>query len=135
MSHTIKRVLSALVIIISITAVIIIAFSNPEMKNAWKALASMDLKWVLGLFLCWAAYAGFEGCGTWSYLRSKGYKINLGRVIGVALIGFYYSNITPSAAGGQRKGPGWRSRCCSPPRAASAAGCAAGRSAARPPGP
>nr|SIP63345.1 hypothetical protein [uncultured bacterium] len=51
MSHTIKRVLSALVIVISITAVIIIAFSNPEMKNAWKALASMDLKWVLGLFL------------------------------------------------------------------------------------
>ena len=101
MSHTIKRVLSALVIVISITAVIIIAFSNPEMKNAWKALASMDLKWVLGLFLCWAAYAGFEGCGTWSYLRSKGYRINLGRVIGVALIGFYYSNITPSAAGGQ----------------------------------
>ncbi len=101
MNRTIKRVLSALVIIISITAVIIIAFSNPEMKNAWKALASMDLKWVLGLFLCWAAYAGFEGCGTWSYLRSKGYKINLGRVIGVALIGFYYSNITPSAAGGQ----------------------------------
>ena len=101
MNRTIKRVLSALVIIISITAVIIIAFSNPEMKNAWKALASMDLKWVLGLFLCWAAYAGFEGVGTWSYLRSKGYKINLGRVIGVALIGFYYSNITPSAAGGQ----------------------------------
>ena len=38
MNRTIKRVLSALVIIISITAVIIIAFSNPEMKNAWKAL-------------------------------------------------------------------------------------------------
>ena len=106
MNRTIKRVLSALVIIISITAVIIIAFSNPEMKNAWKALASMDLKWVLGLFLCWAAYAGFEGCGTWSYLRSKGYRINLGRVIGVALIGFYYSNITPSAAGGQPMQPG-----------------------------
>ena len=101
MSSKVKSILSALVIVLSVSVVIAVAFSNPELGNAWDTISRLDLKWIAGLLLCWAAYAVFEAVGTWSYLRSQGYKIHLPRVIGVALIGLYYSNITPSAAGGQ----------------------------------
>ena len=101
MNSKLKGILSALVIVLSISIVIIVAFSNKELGNAWDTIRQMDLIWLAGLLLCWASYAVFEAMGTWSYLRSQGYKIHLPRVIGVALIGLYYSNITPSAAGGQ----------------------------------
>ena len=39
--------------------------------------------------------------GYWCYLRREKFRISIGRTINVALIGYYYSNITPSAAGGQ----------------------------------
>ena len=43
----------------------------------------------------------FDGFGSWIYLRQEGFRISLGRSVNASLIGFYYSNITPSSAGGQ----------------------------------
>ena len=96
-----KKLLSSLLVIASIVAVIWIAFSNSELENAWDALGSLKPAWVLGIFGCWFAYMFFDALGFWLYFRSEGFKITLGRTITASLIGFYYSNITPSAAGGQ----------------------------------
>ena len=101
MSPKVKKILSALFILLSVSAVLIIAFSNPEMGNAWEAISRLDILWVGGLLLCWAVYVLFEAMGTWACLRSRGYGISLPRVVGTGLIGMYYSDITPSAAGGQ----------------------------------
>ena len=101
MSPKLKKVLSFLFILLSVSAVLIIAFSNPEMGNAWDAISRLELPWVGGLLLCWFVYVLFEAAGTWSCLRERGYGISLFRVLGTGLIGMYYSNITPSAAGGQ----------------------------------
>ena len=49
----------------------------------------------------WIAYALFEAAGTWICLRNRGYRISLFRVLLTVLIGMYYSNLTPSSAGGQ----------------------------------
>ena len=101
MHPNLKKILSFLFILLSVSAVLIIAFSNPEMGNAWDAISRLDLPWVGGLLLCWFVYVFFEATGTWSCLRSRGYGIGLFRVLGTGLIGMYYSDITPSAAGGQ----------------------------------
>ncbi len=101
MNPKLKNLLSFLFILISVSAVLVIAFSNEELGNAWDAISRLDLPWLLGLLLCWAGYTFFEAMGTWTYLRRQGYKIRIGRVLSTVLIGFYYSNITPSAAGGQ----------------------------------
>ena len=101
MKPKLKRILSALFIVLSISAVLIIAFSNRELGNAWDAISRLELPWVAGLLACWGVYTLFEAMGTWTYLHSQGYGIRLPRVLGTVLIGFYYSNITPSAAGGQ----------------------------------
>lgn len=101
MNPKLKKFLSFLFIVISVTAVFFIAFSNAELTNAWDAISHMNLLWLSGIFLCWLVLVFFDGMNYWCYLRREGFRISIGRAVNVALTGFYYSNITPSAAGGQ----------------------------------
>ena len=101
MSTKLKKVLSFFLIAASITVVFFMAFSNTELKDAWGAIATLDLWWVAGIFGCWVVCTVFDGMNYWCYLRREKFRISIGRTINVALIGYYYSNITPSAAGGQ----------------------------------
>ena len=96
-----KKLLSLILVAASIVLVLWIAFSNNELENAWGALESLDPVWVLGIFGCWFAYMFFDALSGWIYLRSEGFRLSLGRAVNACLIGFYYSNITPSSAGGQ----------------------------------
>ena len=101
MKLNVKKLLSAVLVVASIAMVIVIAFGNSELENAWEALESLDTKWVLGIFACWFAYMFFDSLSGWIYLRREGFPLGLGRCTIACLIGFYYSNITPSSAGGQ----------------------------------
>ena len=101
MSTKLKKIMSFLFIAASVTVVFFIAFSNTELKDAWGAIAKLDLWWVAGIFGCWAVCTFFDGMNYWCYLRREKFRISIGRTINVALIGYYYSNMTPSAAGGQ----------------------------------
>ncbi len=101
MSEKLKKALSALFILLCIAAVVSIAFGNPELGDAWDALFHLDTGWILGLFACWVCYAFFDALGTWFCLRKQGFSLGIGTVFSITLIGFYYSNITPGASGGQ----------------------------------
>ena len=101
MSSGLKKILSFLFIALSITVVFFIAFSNEDLTNAWDAIKQMNLFWLAGILGCWLVYTVCDGMNYWFYLRGQGFKISIGRAVNVALIGFYYCNITPSSAGGQ----------------------------------
>ena len=101
MKISLKKLVSSVLVLASIAMVIGIAFSNSDLENAWAALKGMDPLWVLGIFGCWFAYMFFDSFSAWVYLRAEGFSVSLGRTVNAALIGFYYSNITPSSAGGQ----------------------------------
>ena len=101
MSSGLKKLLSFLFIALSITAVFIIAFSDKALNNAWDAFKEMNIVWLVCIFACWLLYTVCDGMNYWFYLRGQGFKFSIGRAINVALIGFYYCNITPSSAGGQ----------------------------------
>ena len=105
MSSGLKRLLSFLFIALSITAVFFIAFSNEDLTNAWDAIQQMNLLWLVCIFFCWLIYTVCDGMNYWFYLRGQGFRFSIGRAINVALIGFYYCNITPSSAGGHRSIP------------------------------
>ncbi len=96
-----KKLLSLLLVVLSIVLVIWIAFSNNDLENAWDALGKMSPIWIFGIFCCWFAYMFFDAFSYWIYFHSEGFGISLGRCINASLIGFYYSNITPTSAGGQ----------------------------------
>ncbi len=101
MSEKLKKILSAFFILLSVAAVVCIAFGNPELTSAWDALFHLDACWILGLLGCWICYAFFDALGTWFCLRKQGFSLGIGTVLSITLIGFYYSNITPGASGGQ----------------------------------
>ena len=100
MKPGVKKALSALFIILSVAAVFCIAFGNTELSNAWDALRSLHPGWLVGLACCWAAFVFFDVLATWYCLYKQGFRVSLGRVMVINLIGLYYSNITPGASGG-----------------------------------
>ena len=101
MSQGAKKALSALFIVLSVAAVFCIAFGNTELTDAWEALRRLHPGWLIGLVCCWAAFVFFDVLATWQCLRKQSFRISLGRVLIINLIGLYYSNITPGASGGQ----------------------------------
>ena len=101
MDKKLKKALSILVIVLSVAAVICIAFGNQELHDAWDAVRRLDLLYILGLLGCWAVYAGGDGVGIWFCLRRQGFLLSAGAIVRITLCGFFYSNITPGASGGQ----------------------------------
>ena len=101
MNQKLQNRLSLLLIAASVAAVVIIAFSNQELGSAWEAIRNLNPEWLVCLLLCWAVYLFFEAFGCWLSLRQEGYRLTVGQVIRATLTGFFYSNITPGAAGGQ----------------------------------
>lgn len=66
-----------------------------------EALFTLDPWWLLGAAGCWFAYLFFDALGYHYFLRKQGYEVKLSFALYISLMGFYYSNITPGASGGQ----------------------------------
>jgi uncharacterized protein (TIRG00374 family) len=96
-----RSVFNFLFIAVTLVFIFIVAFSNSELSNAWDALYALDLKWVFMALLGWFAYMFFDALSLHYFLRMEKKPITLRYTCFVTLIGFYYSNITPGASGGQ----------------------------------
>ena len=96
-----KNLLSLLFIVLTLVIILVLAFSNSELTNAWDVLFTLDLKWVFCALLGWGAYMFFDMASLYYFLRKEKQNITLRYTLYVTLIGFYYSNITPGASGGQ----------------------------------
>ena len=96
-----RNVFSLLFICLTLVLIIMIAFSNNELTDAWGALFTLDLKWVLVALLGWVAYTTFDMLSLFYFLYRQQYPVSIGTALYATLIGFYYSNITPGASGGQ----------------------------------
>ncbi|MCE5344412.1 MAG: flippase-like domain-containing protein [Eubacteriales bacterium] len=96
-----RRVLNFLFIAVMLAITFVIAFSNGELTNAWDVLFTLDLKWVLMAFVGWFGYMFFDALNLYYFLHKEKNPVTLRYICYVTLIGFYYSNITPGASGGQ----------------------------------
>ena len=96
-----RNLLSFLFIAITLGIIVVVAFSNSELTNAWNALFTLDVKWMLAALLGWLSYMLFDTLSLHYFLRKQQHPITLGYSCYVTLTGFYYSNITPGASGGQ----------------------------------
>lgn len=96
-----KKLLTILVILASITIVVIIAFSNNELENAWRVLFTLNRKWLLAAIGAWFCYLFFDGLSYYAFLRSQGYRTRMRSAVFYSIVGFYYANITPGSSGGQ----------------------------------
>lgn len=96
-----RNLFSLLFILATLGLIIAMAFGNSELSNAWEALFTLDGRWVLAALLGIAVNVFFDMLGLYVFLRRQNNPVSLGAACYVSLIGFYYSNITPGASGGQ----------------------------------
>ena len=96
-----RNLFSFLVILLTLGIIVAVAFGNADLANAWGALFTMDWRWVLAALLGWFVYMFFDMLGTRYYLSRNDHPISLRYALYITLIGFYYTNITPAALGGQ----------------------------------
>ena len=101
MKPGIRKLINFLFIGVTIALVCILAFGNSDLENAWEALFTLDPWWLLGAAGGWFSYLFFDALGYHYFLRKQGYEVKLSFALYISLMGFYYSNITPGASGGQ----------------------------------
>ena len=95
------RILSIGFILLSMLIVVLIAFNNPELMNAWDVLFTLDKRWLLLCLLAMVGYVYAEGAGLCTFLRMEGYKVSLNTATHFSFAGIYYANVTPGSSGGQ----------------------------------
>ena len=96
-----RNLLSFLFISATLGLIIALAFGNSELSNAWETLFTLNLGWVLAAFLGFLFNTFFDALSMYYFLYKQKHRVSLGTACYVSLIGFYYSNITPGASGGQ----------------------------------
>ena len=102
MSSRTRTLLNFLLIFGTLALVLIIGFGNGNnLQETWRVISSFPLRWVLA---CLGAYLGFllmEALAIQFFLHRQNVSISVPYAFFVAIIGQYYSNITPGATGGQ----------------------------------
>jgi len=96
-----RRIFSLLFIAATLGLIVVIAFSNNDLTNAWDALFTLKIEWMLCAFLGWFGYMFFDMLGLHYFLRKQKYPVSFWYATYVTLLGFYYCNITPGSSGGQ----------------------------------
>ena len=65
-----RNLLSFLFIAITLGIIVVVAFSNSELTNAWNALFTLDVKWMLAAFLGWLSYMFFDTLSLHYFLQA-----------------------------------------------------------------
>ena len=82
-----KNLLSLLFIGLTLVIILVLAFSNSELTNAWEVLFTLDLKWVFCALLGWGAYMFFDMTSLYYFLRKEKQNITLGYALILLLLG------------------------------------------------
>lgn len=93
--------LNALIIVITLGLVFYLSARGGDIGDIGRALGSADLRWILAAVLSWCVFMTFEAMGLHVFFHQQKVKIRFSTSLTVALIGAFYSSVTPAATGGQ----------------------------------
>ena len=96
-----SKLLNALIILSTLGLVLYLSARGGGIGDAWRALRSADPLWILAAIGSWCVFMTFEAMGLHVFFRQQKIKIKFGVSLLVALIGSFYSSVTPAATGGQ----------------------------------
>ena len=96
-----SKLLNASIIILTLGLVLYLSARGGDIGDAWTALRSADPKWILAAIGSWCVFMTFEGMGLHVFFHQQKIKVKFGLSMLVALIGSFYSSVTPAATGGQ----------------------------------
>ena len=100
-NRTRSNLINALIIFVTLGLVIYLGAKDGGMSNAWKTLRSADWRWLLAAVGSWCVFMTFEAMGLHVFFWQQKVKIKFRTSLLVALIGAFYSSVTPAATGGQ----------------------------------
>lgn len=89
------------IIVITLAAVLYVSATGGDIGDAWTAMRSANPLWILAAVGSWCVFMTFEAMGLHVFFRQQKVKIRFSLSLLVALIGSFYSAITPAATGGQ----------------------------------
>lgn len=99
--HKRSTLISALVIIGTLGIVLYLGSRDDGLNKAWNTMRSADIRWLAAAVGSWLVFMIFEGMGLHVFFHYQGIRIKFGTSFLVALIGAFYSAVTPAATGGQ----------------------------------
>ena len=85
--------------LIAVTFFLLLHGQNP--RELWQAIRSARVSMIGIAIGCMCVFVLSEGAVTWQCLRLFGCRSRLKNNIFYALVGFFFSSVTPSASGGQ----------------------------------
>ena len=93
--------LNALVIVVTLGLVLYISARGGDIGDIWVAVKSADFRWIFAAIGSWCVFMTFEAMGLHVFFHQQKVKIRFRVSLLVALIGSFYSSVTPAATGGQ----------------------------------
>ena len=96
-----SNLLNALVIITTLGIVLYLSAQGGDLGKAWEAVMNADLFWIGMALVSWLVFMTFEGMGLYIFLLQQKQKVRFTSSFIVAMIGSFYSAVTPAATGGQ----------------------------------
>lgn len=99
--RTRSNVLNALVIVCTLGLVLYLSARGGDIGDAWETMRSADLRWIGAAVGSWTVFMMFEAMGLHVFFRQQGIRIQYRTSFLVALLGSFYSSVTPAATGGQ----------------------------------
>ena len=96
-----KYILSILFLVALIVATIIILFTKYDIRDIFKTLEQLDIKYIIIGILLMFVYILFEGLAMKIILRAMGEKVSVWDNFVYSAIDYYFCAVTPSATGGQ----------------------------------
>ena len=99
--RTRSNLLNALIIVCTLGLVLYLSARGGDIGDAWNTLKSADIRWIGAAVGSWVVFMMFEAMGLHVFFHQQGVRIKYRTSFLVALIGSFYSSVTPAATGGQ----------------------------------
>lgn len=101
MKNTKKKILNILLFILVIFLTFYFVLRNNDINQIMNNILSVDIKYILIGFLIMLLFVFCEGLNLYRVLKNLNHSVSIKDTIKYALVGFFFSSITPSSSGGQ----------------------------------
>ena len=96
-----SKLFNALIILSTLGLVLYLSARGGDIGDAWRALRSANPLWIMAAIGSWCVFMTFEAMGLHVFFHQQQIRVKFGLSLLVALIGSFYSSVTPAATGGQ----------------------------------
>lgn len=95
-----KGIVNTIIFLFFISLTFFVIFKEDNVGKIFKIIQKVDIKFIAIAILCMCCFILSEGINIARTLKLLGCKVNFINSIKYALVGFFFSSVTPSASGG-----------------------------------